>query len=498
MKFNLRIVRHILLATYCGILAAAVLSCDSEPTALESKIQIFLQDNEGISCPERADLVQVIGGKPNWAKFYGKPETLDKLIRQVGAEMSGVAQDFTICSGGDSSEQPSAFDFYIENSRSMHGYFKGNREFKDAMLNLLARINGRSDQLGLYFINSEIHKIPEPLTRFFEVLEPAYANQRKFGDGRTSELNKTIDLAASEWLKDPEKISFVVSDYIYSIRSPNIAEELTDHKYYTTVAMQKLTKLGDFALMILQFQSSFDGKFFDCKNGIHDIAPKSGEMRPFYVWVFGKRDNLARFMREYRVTELKRFEHFILFQRPFKTAPFYSVLPRSFIKGTFKADRTGERFTGLSDIKPPNRDSMVQWAVGIDLSSLSLDEGYVSTPQHYFVEASEGGEFAVTAVYPATKIEPNDMRYKGEATHVLVLTGKNIPKGAQEIQIKLRQQIPEWVAESSTMDDCDVKDDNKKRLNKTFGLLPLVEGVKEAFELTPKSAYFSLPIQIKR
>ncbi len=496
MKFNHRIIRHILLTIYCGILAVAVSRCGSEPTALESQIQTFLQDNHGISCPERADLVQLINSKSNWAKFYSKSEALDKLIRQVGAGMSGVAQDFTICSGSDSSEQSSAFDFYIENSLSMNGYFKGNREFKDAMLNLLARINGRSDQLGLYFINSKIHKIPESLTRFFEVLEPAYANQPKFGDGRTSELNKTIDLAASEWLKDPEKISFVVSDYIYSIRSPNVAEELTDHKYYTTVAMQKLTKREDFALMILQFQSSFDGKFYDCKNQPHTITPtpNNSEMRPFYVWVFGKSDQLSRFMREYRVTELKGFKHFLLFQRPFKTAPFYSILPRTLSKGTFKAERTGERFTGLSDIKPPNRDSMVQWAVGVDLGSLSLDADYVTTPQHYFVEAPEGGEFAVSAVYPATKIEANDMRYKGEATHVLVLTGKNIPKGAQEIQIKLRQQIPGWVAESSTQDDSEAAN----RQNRTFGLLPLVEGVKEAFELTPQSTYFSLPVQIKR
>lgn len=484
----------------CGLFFFSMLSCESPEKDLRTQVRSFLKNGNGITCEERTALEQMVGQKTELSTLYDAPSKLDALIRQVGNSMrareGNIEADFVICPGAIEKPKSIAdkpvFDFYLENSASMNGYFQGNREFKDAMFNLLSHIDRKNAPVNLFFINTDIYPIPDPLNRFFSLLKPEYAS--KFGDTRISELNKILDMVANATLQKPDHISIVVSDYIYSIRSKDIANELVDHKYYTTLAIQKLTKSGDYGILIMKFESSFDGAFYDCKNQRHNISWEEKEQRPFFVWVISKADKIHDFIKDYRITELKGYKNHLFFQKPADRTPEYGLLLHTEKSGRFRSERDARSAFTILDQVETDRQGILRWSVGVNLEGLELDESYILAPGNYEAAGSSGGIFRIISVQNIDRIDQKDRINKGNATHFLVVEGTEIPPGRQTVDIKLLQKIPSWVAEGSTEDDTD----KSKRLHKTFGLLHLVEGVKEAFDLTKESAYFNLSVQLNR
>ena len=66
----------------------------------------------------------------------------------------------------------------------------------------------------------------------------------------------------------------------------------------------------------------------------------------------------------------------------------------------------------------------------------------------------------------------------------------------QDLNLELSNKIPSWVEESNSIDDRDVEN----QLDKTFGLLYLVQGVSEAYttQNPNNKSYFNINITIKK
>ena len=88
----------------------------------------------------------------------------------------------------------------------------------------------------------------------------------------------------------------------------------------------------------------------------------------------------------------------------------------------------------------------------------------------------------------------NDRRFKESATHILVLKSNLQSISNQELEIKVRTHLPEWISKTSTLDDTS----KELREGKTFGFHYLVEGVAEAFDYRTDTYFINIPITLKR
>ena len=67
---------------------------------------------------------------------------------------------------------------------------------------------------------------------------------------------------------------------------------------------------------------------------------------------------------------------------------------------------------------------------------------------------------------------------------------------SEDIQISLKKTIPNWVAETNSDDDRDIKNDPLEQ-EKTFGFSSLIQGIAEAYkQRTGSQEYFDLKIPV--
>ena len=90
-------------------------------------------------------------------------------------------------------------------------------------------------------------------------------------------------------------------------------------------------------------------------------------------------------------------------------------------------------------------------------------------------------------------ITPAEKKYIGSATHLFVLEAKDISH-KQEVEIRLQNRLPAWVAESSSDDDRDT--DAPRFADTTFGLRYLLQGIYDSYERNSNGEpyYFSMKL----
>lgn len=165
-------------------------------------------------------------------------------------------------------EEHPVVNVYLENSGSMNGYVdNGKTLFQQDVYNYLCdvEISGIPSAMNLHFINSQIINKGSVIEDFINKLTPS---SFKSSGGSTA----TTDIAAvfKQVLAhtDDNTVSIFISDCIFSpgsVKSPDayLANQQVGIK---KCVADYLATHSDFAILVYQLYSNFDGTYYDYKN----------------------------------------------------------------------------------------------------------------------------------------------------------------------------------------------------------------------------------------
>lgn len=393
----------------------------------------------------------------------------------------------------ENDDKKAIINVFIENSGSMDGYVRGTTEFEAALSDLLVQIQYKYDteNLNINFINTKIYpsKVDE-VNNFVETLEPS-KKPYKVGNRSVSKLNEILEIILDS--TNQNNISILISDCIYSLDKGKDTEgALEFQKSLTKGAFLEKSKEFNFSTIVLKMNSKFDGTYYDKNNAKTKLSRKE---RPYYFWIIGQDKLIEIFQEKINLKNLKGFENsYYLSNSQENKQPFYTILRSTNKIGKFRPiDKKTKILKSINDIEYEN--GTFQFAIAIDLENIPVDETYLFDTKNYVVPDG----FSVVSI---EKIERNNLNKndftrisKTTATHFITVK-INRDVEIQDLKLELSNKIPSWVKESNSIDDRDVK----KQLDKTFGLLYLIQGVSEAYttQNPNNKSYFNINITIKK
>jgi hypothetical protein len=128
-----------------------------------------------------------------------------------------------------------------------------------------------------------------------------------------------------------------------------------------------------------------------------------------------------------------------------------------------------------------------QFAMAVNLDGMKQDRRYLEDVSNY----------ALPKNYELARIlkndDPTDQAMQG-FTHIFLVKTEDL-KPQQDVSIRLKQQIPDWVSRGSTMDDSHPTDTLEQQ--QTFGFSDLVAGMSRAYADRYKSMdQFALNVRV--
>ena len=168
--------------------------------------------------------------------------------------------------------EPTTYNFYVENSGSVKGYFKGYvndagnilKEFYDR----IEENKGDGDTISLNYINNETIPQKSDINTW---LNQIYTNC----NSSYSDIDKVLEQILSG--TNDNTVNIVLSDYCFESRFGNLDKAKSE---ITKIFTKGINKYNDLSIAIYKYEASFDGYYFPGK-----IKYKG--KRPLYLWIFG-------------------------------------------------------------------------------------------------------------------------------------------------------------------------------------------------------------------
>lgn len=394
-------------------------------------------------------------------------------------------------------------NFYLERSGSMTPYDSpnGDGSFKAAIVQMLNNLPGNNEDNKIYVVNSSINAYPDGFSKFisdtniFEATkgigDPSYTD---FGAIFTQLLDKTGE----------DELSILVSDMIYSTKDMigiNPQKVFAEAQGMANAVFKK--QVQDKAMLIVKMNGSFSGPYY-CYN-----SPKGGKSytgrRPYYIVVVGSNQNIVRLTKDKNYlpfsnfSELKGYENMYLFETDDVYKPYYSfMLSNPDIRGRFAPEHGKDtQIKDLTDMEVDRNSGDIRLALAVDLSGMLIDKDYLTDVKNYQIDSDDKLEIKEIREINKNDITPAEKKYIGSATHIFIL-GMNEIKNDQHAEIKLLNNLPSWIEETSSDDDTNVGVGNFSQT--TFGLKYLMQGIYNSYKKNSKQNpyYFELEMNFKK
>ncbi|MBR6715936.1 MAG: hypothetical protein IKI83_05760 [Prevotella sp.] len=394
-------------------------------------------------------------------------------------------------------------NFYLERSGSMTPYDSpnGDGSFKAAIVQMLNNLPGNNEDNKIYVVNSSINAYPDGFSKFisdtniFEATkgigDPSYTD---FGAIFTQLLDKTGE----------DELSILVSDMIYSTKDMigiNPQKVFAEAQGMANAVFKK--QVQDKAMLIVKMNGSFSGPYY-CYN-----SPKGGKSytgrRPYYIVVVGSNQNIVRLTKDKNYlpfsnfSELKGYENMYLFETDDVYKPYYSfMLSNPDIRGRFAPEHGKDtQIKDLTDMEVDRNSGDIRLALAVDLSGMLIDKDYLTDVKNYQIDSDDKLEIKEIREINKNDITPAEKKYIGSATHIFIL-GMNEIKNDQHVEIKLLNNLPSWIEETSSDDDTNVGIGNFSQT--TFGLKYLMQGIYNSYKKNSKQNpyYFELEMNFKK
>lgn len=394
-------------------------------------------------------------------------------------------------------------NFYLERSGSMTPYDSpnGDGSFKAAIVQMLNNLPGNNEDNKIYVVNSSINAYPDGFSKFisdtniFEATkgigDPSYTD---FGAIFTQLLDKTGE----------DELSILVSDMIYSTKDMigiNPQKVFAEAQGMANAVFKK--QVQNKAMLIVKMNGSFSGPYY-CYN-----SPKGGKSytgrRPYYIVVVGSNQNIVRLTKDKNYlpfsnfSELKGYENMYLFETDDVYKPYYSfMLSNPDIRGRFAPEHGKDtQIKDLTDMEVDRNSGDIRLALAVDLSGMLIDKDYLTDVKNYQIDSDDKLEIKEIREINKNDITPAEKKYIGSATHIFIL-GMNEIKNDQHVEIKLLNNLPSWIEETSSDDDTNVGIGNFSQT--TFGLKYLMQGIYNSYKKNSKQNpyYFELEMNLKK
>ena len=381
---------------------------------------------------------------------------------------------------------------YMENSGSMDGYVNLNSEFKDALGKIIVKSNNFSSSTDLFFVNDAIYDVQQTalkgdVTNFVSQLNAA---NMKVGATWSSNINKIFKMVLDKTVKDT--VSIIFSDFVYSIKGTNVSNQVSNAKNATMGAfMEAIKRNPDFATIILQCSSQFQGKYYDRND--HPI-PFVG-IRPYYIFIMGQYDKLKYLDEKLEFnksnTGIPGLLNKYLLSSKFWTLDETTVqaLTTSYTNSQLiKPERNGY---DIDFFKFDQSDNNWNFAFALGLSNLFVDSSYLTDRSNYEVEPSDVS--LIKAEYTKDQAAMSEVT-QFSSPLVLQFDMKCTVK-TPNLKVHLMNKIPSWVLAADIPDDQGAVPSPTQ----TFAIGSLIAGVYEAYQSqTSGKPIFEFEVKINK
>jgi hypothetical protein len=389
-------------------------------------------------------------------------------------------------------DAPVAYDVYFDNSASMDGYLAGpGTDLKNDVHAFLKdlQVNGLADTLNLGYVNQGVCKYrdnvtPVEVNGFIKTLN--HDSLVRNGCGRKdSYIDAMLQQVFGE---NPDHVHVLISDFVFSVGRGASADLLRQQGDNVETVLATALRKRDLSTIILKFSSGFDGVYYEeSKGGGNGSAVTvQGIRRPYYVMIFGgaaKIRRLVHFMKGSPFAGYSGFKEACYLFEPGGERPKAKLVRKHRI-GDFVI---AEPATRLVLNKAVADSTAFQFAMAVDLEGMKQDRRYVENVANYELPKN------YTLAGIVRNDDPTDQAMRG-FTHIFLVKTDDL-KPQQDVSIRLKQKIPDWVYKGSTMEDGHPTDTLEQQ--KTFGFSYLVEGMSRAYADRYKSMdQFALEVRV--
>ncbi|MBC9934182.1 hypothetical protein [Chitinophaga qingshengii] len=391
--------------------------------------------------------------------------------------------------------KPATYKVFIENSGSMNGYVNVNSAFKNAVMGYITDLKTKdvAGQLNIYYINKQVcpqkeNALPDEIKNFFQNLNPVSFNNSGCGTS-TSYIPEIIRHVVDSIKTD---VNILISDFIFSDADGTSPAYLEAAQHTLKLYLAEALKSQDFATVIVKLHSNFDGKYYieSKRPAVVDFTGRPIS-RPYYMVIFGKPERLRPMLDKIDFTQYNGYENACYLFPPGKQKINAKIVLNDKI-GNFKVafPATNLVVNHASTGKDRNDDSdKFQF-------SLAANLGYLKTDKQYLLDVSQ---YQVPDNYRLVSVkETGPLAGPGLEgyTHLFTLQTTALQPN-QEVYIRLKPKLPDWVAASSTNDDSRPADSLQQR--QTFGFAYLIKGMAGAYtNHYADAAQFALQVKVSK
>lgn len=342
------------------------------------------------------------------------------------------------------------YNFYIENSGSVKGYFKGKSNDAEVIIKeFYDRIDEKlksDEKITLNYINNQIKPQKCSIDQW---LNSIYINC----NASFSDLDKVLEQILQ--LTDNKTVNFVISDYCFESKDGDLRKAQSG---ITKIFTKALDRNKDLSVSIYKYEASFSGNYFPGR--INFVGN-----RPLYIWIFGP-SNALRKISKLNTEQEKENEMFLQSSR--------TIIPQvqTNNKRMTNKDRT------CLNVKHWQKDRYESDVYKVDLkvstknlmlpgSAIQNIENYTLIPNNYYID---------------------NIQYFSDDEYIYTIATEHPSPCTLKINYTL--DIPEWVITSNYEGTSLPKDST------TYGIKYLIEGVSNAYK-NQNSNIFDIKLIIK-
>lgn len=357
----------------------------------------------------------------------------------------------------------------------MGGYLKGATTFKDVVSEVVNKSN-QIAPVSVYTITDKPQPYNGGVNGFVESLATT-----PLANGKSSKLHTIFGQVGAKAAGND--IAVFVSDCILSFPDADIKRDPEINRNNASSVLKNqindqfanLSRKGVSAI-VYAFTSPFNGTYYDYQNKKSQLT---GEQRPFYIWVIGKQNLVADYDRQMQER---------LSERPARQLSFgsgegmkkYDLFFGLNKKGDWRAERGN-----VTEIKFGRKAEPAEFAIGLDLNGLPA---YAQSPDYLKSNLSIKADNATLKllnvqrrenINTTKRMSDREQQLLARNSHVLTFKIENLIDDEATVNLRLPVRFDNWYeTDWSTMDDRT----EAGRRRKTFALVHLMNGVREAYQ----------------
>lgn len=391
---------------------------------------------------------------------------------------------------GDSIASFTAIDVYLERSGSMVAYDTpdGGGQLK-ACVNDIINAAPAADSVSIAIVNDSVWPYNGTIATFLQDRD-IYGSTAGVGNAAYTDFQLIFNTLL-ERLR-PGHVSVLVSDLIYSPRGT--AGLSTDKLFNEATGVTRAAFNGhnDVDVVVHKFEGDYHGRYYPALNtGAFDYRGK----RPFYIMVIAHRATIDALAGTPAATALLTPPGAIATYR-FNRGEVdchATILPRhDSDAGRWRIARGDE--LALTGCRPDDETRRLTFTVTADLSGTGIDSLTLLDTGTYTVKSTGGFTLQVTPVSDDI-ITGNNHRYLDGRTHLLTLSA-TIDNAADRVTVTLPDALPAWVAQSNAVNDNNPAAPQFDTT--TMGLLPLLQGIYDAYHPAGATPLTTIAITLKK